>query len=180
MQERLPVNVHSQVRFAQALKMHFKLLPVFAAIASAAVTITDPSDVINPADWASDNAILAVYNITPTLYQTNAIVGPYLYSGKDVNITQQYLAVNANDTSVLVITESSTASVKDTEVVKFGYGSNLFQQSFYGKQHCFTAWQLLKSSRSQRRGQCRQCFDSIIRECQYYHPQWSCQYFCVW
>lgn len=105
----------------------------FAATATAIFTVTDPSDVINPADWTADNAILADYNITPTLYQTNAIEGAYMYDNRDMNISRKYLTVDKNDTSVLVIANGSTASVSNTEVLKFGYGSNLFQESFYGK-----------------------------------------------
>lgn len=112
--------------------MLFTLTSLFVASVLAEFSITDPSNVIDPNDWATDNAIRADFNITPVLYQLDAIAGPYFYSGKDVNISRQYLTVDANDTSVLVITESSLAMVQNTEIVKFGYGSNLFQESFYG------------------------------------------------
>jgi hypothetical protein len=104
-----------------------------ASMAVATFTITDPSDTINPANWAADNALLADYNITPSFYQTEAIVGPYSYSGKHLNISHALLTVNANDTSVLVIANGSDIAVSYTDVVKFGYCSNLFQASFYGK-----------------------------------------------
>jgi hypothetical protein len=104
-----------------------------ASLATATITITDPSDMINPANWAADNALLADYNITPTLYQTEAIVGPYSYSNRDFNITRSSLSVNANDTSVLVIANGSDIDVSYTNVVKFGYCSNLYQASFYGE-----------------------------------------------
>lgn len=129
-------HVYNSASRRRSLKMLSIVIPLILSVASATITITDPSDVINPADWAADNAILADFNITPTLYQVNAIDGPYLYSNTDVNITHQYLTVDANDTSVLVITESSTAQVENTEIVKFGYGSNLFQESFYGMLSC--------------------------------------------
>jgi hypothetical protein len=104
-----------------------------ASLATATITITDPSDTINPANWAADNALLADYNITPTLYQTEAIVGPYSYSNRDFNITRSSLTVNANDTSVLVIANGSDIDVSYTDAVKFGYCSNLYQASFYGE-----------------------------------------------
>jgi hypothetical protein len=101
-------------------------------LAQATLTVTDPSDVINPAIWADDNDLLANYNITPVLYQTEAIVGPYTYSGRAANISHATLTVMKNDTSVLVVTNDSVVSVEDSTIVKFGYSSNLFQASFYG------------------------------------------------
>ena len=105
-----------------------------ATLTSAAITITDPSDTINPANWEADNALLADYNITPVLYQTTPIVGPYSYSGKHLNITHADLTVNANDTSVLVIANGSVVDVSYTDILKFGYSSNLYQASFYGRE----------------------------------------------
>ena len=101
-------------------------------LARATLTITDPSDVINPADWAADNAILADYNVTPTLYQTEAIVGPYTYNGEAANISHATLTVSKNDTSVLVVSNDSDVSVEYSTIIKYGYSSNLFQASFYG------------------------------------------------
>lgn len=113
--------------------MILSIVAIFGAIASADFTISDPSNVINPADWAADDAILADFNIAPTLYQTNAIEGAFVYNDKNTTITRQYLTVEANDTSVLVIANGSAISIDHTEIVKFGHGSNLFQESFYGK-----------------------------------------------
>lgn len=112
--------------------MIFTIIAAFGALAASDFIISDPSNVINPADWTADNAILADYNITPTLYQTNPIEGAYVYTDQNASITRQYLTVDANDTSVLVISNGSTATVNYTEIVKFGHGSNLFQESFYG------------------------------------------------
>jgi len=60
---------------------------LFAPLVLGTFTITDPSDIINPADWEADNAILAYDNITPTLYQTGPIIGKSSYSGKSLNIS---------------------------------------------------------------------------------------------
>ena len=130
------------VSFCQRLPAHtltnqamFQLASIIclASLATATITISDPSDTINPANWAADNSLLADFNIQPVLYQTEAIVGPYSYSDKDLNITRAFLTVNANDTSVLVIANGSDIDVSYTNIVKFGYCSNLYQASFYGK-----------------------------------------------
>lgn len=104
-----------------------------ATAATATITITDPSDTINPADWAFDNALLADYEIEPILYQTQAIVGPYSYTSKRFKITRALLATSANDTSALIISNSSHIEVSYSVIVKFGYCSNLYQASFYGE-----------------------------------------------
>lgn len=105
----------------------------FASLVLGTLTISDPSDVINPADWQADNALLADYKIKPVLYQTNAIAGPYSYNGKSQNISHETLTVNKNDTSVLVIANQSDVSIDYTTIVKYGYCSNLYQASFYGQ-----------------------------------------------
>ena len=113
--------------------LQFAPLICLASLATATITISDPSDTIDPANWAADNALLADFNIQPVLYQTEAIVGPYSYSDKDLSISHTSLTVNANDTSVLVIANGSNIDVSYTDIVKFGYCSNLYQASFYGK-----------------------------------------------
>lgn len=112
---------------------HLAVLVSVASVATASIVVSDPSDTIDSADWVADNALLADYDITPTLYQTNAIVGPYSYSSTDHNITRASLTVDANDTSVVVIANGSDVDISYTEIVKFGYCSNLFQASFYGR-----------------------------------------------
>jgi len=71
----------------------------------AYVAVNDPSDYVNLAADTSDNAILADFNITPELYQVNAIVGPYYYNGTSKVVSHAELSVDANDTSVIVVTE---------------------------------------------------------------------------
>ncbi|KKY17559.1 hypothetical protein UCRPC4_g05460 [Phaeomoniella chlamydospora] len=107
-------------------------LLAYAALASATITITDPSDEISSADWASDNAILADYNVTTTSYQTIAIVGEYSYSNAAANISHKVLYGEGNDTSVLVVANESDVSVAYSTIIKFGYASNLAQSSFFG------------------------------------------------
>ncbi|KAL1381591.1 hypothetical protein HDK64DRAFT_243511 [Phyllosticta capitalensis] len=110
----------------------FNLL-LHASLSAAAVSIVDPSDYADLAGDASDNAIKAVYDIEPTLYQTNAILGPYFYdNGTDVSIDHTTLTNSENDTSVIVVTDSTQLNLSYVDVVKYGYCSNLYQSSFYG------------------------------------------------
>jgi hypothetical protein len=85
----------------------FRLLisAALASTASAYVKILDPSDYADLAADAADNSIKADYEITPELYQVNAIVGPYYFSDTEENISHETLTVDQNDTSVIVATE---------------------------------------------------------------------------
>jgi hypothetical protein len=103
------------------------------ALAAATVTIEDPSDTINSAQWAADNAVLADYkDVKPILYQIIPTVGKYVYKGKQTSVSHETLSVDANDTSVVVITDKADVSIDYTNIVKFGYASNLLQSSFFG------------------------------------------------
>lgn len=112
---------------------HLEAVLLFATFALATITISDPSDVISPAAWAADNAIIADYNVSPIMYQFIPTVGPYSFSGQNSTISHQSLSVNANDTSVLVVSNKSDVTVEYSTIVKYGYGSNLLQSSFFGK-----------------------------------------------
>lgn len=89
--------------------MFFARLLLKAAIVPcglAYVALKDPDDCVDLAADAADDAILADYNITPTLYQVNAILGPYYYSGNiSKTIRHANLTIDKNDTSVIVVTE---------------------------------------------------------------------------
>ncbi|KAF2158262.1 hypothetical protein K461DRAFT_300066 [Myriangium duriaei CBS 260.36] len=110
------------------------VVALLAGVACAHVVVNDPGDYVDLAAAKQVNAILADYNITPTLYQTTAIVGPYYYSGKksSTTVSHRQLSVNKNDTSVVVVTEGANISLDYVTIVKDGYGSNLFQESFFG------------------------------------------------
>lgn len=119
---------------SQSAKMH-RLLNFLtsASAALAAVSVVDPSDSADLVSDASDNAIKAVYDIEPILYQTNDILGPYYYSdGNDTSADHTSFTVDANDTSVIVVTEGTQLNLSYVDVVKHGYSSNLYQASFYG------------------------------------------------
>jgi hypothetical protein len=112
---------------------HVLGIALFASLALGTFTVSDPSDVINPADWKADNDLKANFSFIPTLYMTNPIVGAYDYSGKSFNISHQTLTVNKNDTSVLVVTNESEVNIDYATIVKYGYCSDLYQASFYGE-----------------------------------------------
>ena len=113
----------------------FHLIAVlhFATLTLATIAISDPSDVISPAAWAADNAILADYNVSPIMYQFIPTVGPYSFSGENTTLSHQSLSVDANDTSVIVVSNKSDVTVEYSTIIKYGYGSNLLQSSFFGK-----------------------------------------------
>lgn len=106
--------------------MPLSLLFCFVGAVSAILTLSDPSDQINPLDWAADNALLADYTVIPvgltseniitspsytdlsqTTYQEIANVGPNMWSSSIDASNHQTYTVDANDTSVAVITNGS-------------------------------------------------------------------------
>ncbi|KAL2844856.1 hypothetical protein BJX68DRAFT_269392 [Aspergillus pseudodeflectus] len=102
------------------------------AASAASISISDPSDVIPESDWAADNAIMANYSVAVEYIQRIAQVGPYMVSGKKKTFQHTTLKTDKNDTSVLVATKGADVSVQNTDIIKFGYYSNLIQSSFYG------------------------------------------------
>ena len=109
-----------------AIKSSIFLL--FASLASAAIIVSDPGDYADLTADSADNALKAIYDITPVLVQVTDIVGPFFYSGNnDTAIDHTTMTVDANDTSVLVITEGAEVNVSYSKIIKYGYSSNLFQ-----------------------------------------------------
>ncbi|PYI04690.1 hypothetical protein BO78DRAFT_431175 [Aspergillus sclerotiicarbonarius CBS 121057] len=108
------------------------LLLFLSALSAATVTIRDPSDFADLVADAADDALTADWDYPPTTYQVEAITGAYAYSGETESISHETLTVSANDTSVLVITESSEVNVSYSTIVKHGYSSDLYQASFFG------------------------------------------------
>ncbi len=128
-------NLVSSVRVSPtSVKMlSLTICLLFASFVSATLTIEDPSDTINPAHWAEDNARLADYkDVTPILYQIIPVVGPYVYNDTTTTVSHQVLTVDANDTSTIVITDGAKVNIDYSNIVKFGYASNLLQSSFFG------------------------------------------------
>jgi hypothetical protein len=110
----------------------FSQLVYFAGLAAAAITISDPSNHADLAADAADDALGASWDYTPFLYQEYAISGPYYYSNNETDVFHEVLIVSTNDTSVVVITESSNVTISDSTIIKQGYSSDLYQSSFYG------------------------------------------------
>ncbi|KAL4821932.1 hypothetical protein BDW67DRAFT_171947 [Aspergillus spinulosporus] len=106
----------------------------FIAVAAASITISDPADIIPESQWASDNAIMADYNVSTEAVQRIAQVGPYMVRSQQKRSHHTTLEVDRNDTSVLVATRHANVHVHvdHSEIIKFGYSSNLIQASFYG------------------------------------------------
>ncbi|PYH32051.1 uncharacterized protein BO87DRAFT_441599 [Aspergillus neoniger CBS 115656] len=111
-----------------------RLLLACLPLALATITVLDPSDYADLAADATDNTLEADYttdNGGPQYLLYN-ITGPYYYSDEDGEIDHQTLTVDANDTSVLVVTEGSAVNVSYTDVIKKGYSTWLNQASFFG------------------------------------------------
>ncbi|KAL2841750.1 hypothetical protein BJY01DRAFT_256959 [Aspergillus pseudoustus] len=116
--------------------MSFKHLALLALspLALGSISVIDPSDYADLSADAKDNTILADYTTDNggPMYLSADIAGRYSYSDTDVEYDHTTLSVNANDTSVLVITEGSTANLSYVTIVKEGYTTWLNQASFFG------------------------------------------------
>ncbi|KAJ5547320.1 hypothetical protein N7494_004905 [Penicillium frequentans] len=112
--------------------MKASLLLSLVSLVSGSIIIDDPSDILPQQQWASDNVIKADYDVPVIYYQTTANVAPYNVAHQRKTFQNAILENKSNDTSVLIATHGSVVNVKDTEVIKFGYSSNLVQSSFFG------------------------------------------------
>lgn len=120
--------------FSSIIMRFYTIILCVAALTEATITFEDPSDDLSPSYFTADNAILADYQDASTnMYQWIAITGPYVYDEEDGNITRATLYENANDTSVLVVANSSEVSLSHSSVTKLGYSSDLTQAAFFGK-----------------------------------------------
>ncbi|RAL08056.1 uncharacterized protein BO97DRAFT_437951 [Aspergillus homomorphus CBS 101889] len=109
-----------------------ELLLALMPLSAATITLHDPSDDVDLQTDVADNALTANWNYTPTLYQVDAITGAYEYTNEIATISHATLSETANDTSVVVFTESSSVNISSSKVVKHGYSSDLYQASFFG------------------------------------------------
>ncbi|KAH8659973.1 hypothetical protein BX600DRAFT_383834 [Xylariales sp. PMI_506] len=103
-----------------------------SALCSASITLLDPSDIINPALWADDNAIIPDYNVAFPSTQPSAIEAAYSWDGESVSIDHETYTVDANDTSVILVANDGSLDASYIDVIKYGYGSNLLYSSFWG------------------------------------------------
>lgn len=115
-----------------ALKSLFfvSLLPIVLG----SVSVLDPGDYVNLSADVEDNALLADYTTDGggPLYLIDDIAGRYTYRDTDVELHHETLIVDADDTSVLLITEGSHVNLSHVDVVKRGYSTWLNQASFFG------------------------------------------------
>ncbi|KAL4937078.1 hypothetical protein BDV06DRAFT_227305, partial [Aspergillus oleicola] len=100
----------------------------------ASISLLDPSDYADLDADAADNDLIADYTTDNggPMYQSDDIYGRYNYTDTDISLSSETISVNANDTSVLVITESSTANLSNVKIIKEGYCTWLNQASFFG------------------------------------------------
>ncbi|KAI4592351.1 hypothetical protein KJ359_011291 [Pestalotiopsis sp. 9143b] len=105
---------------------------VLAGASLASITIEDPSDVIDPADWAADNALDADYNVPFPDTQPSDIVAGTSYVSETVSIDHESFSVDANDTSVILVAEGASFNGSYLDILKEGYSSNLLYASFWG------------------------------------------------
>ncbi|RMZ85512.1 hypothetical protein DV737_g703, partial [Chaetothyriales sp. CBS 132003] len=98
----------------------------------AGVSVYDPSDDYDVSVDASDNTILQDWDYEPTSYQVFTIEGPEYLDGVNTTISHQTFSVDANDTSVVVITDDSTVTLEYVTIVKEGFSTDLYQSSFFG------------------------------------------------
>ncbi|GFF53414.1 hypothetical protein IFM46972_09774 [Aspergillus udagawae] len=116
------------------MAMQSLLLFAFTSLVLGSVSIVDPSDYADLPGDVKDNAIMADYttdNGGPMSLSYN-ITGPYYYVDKNAELDHKTLAVNANDTSVLVATHGANVNLSHVEVIKEGYCTWLNQASFFG------------------------------------------------
>ncbi|TVY15303.1 hypothetical protein LARI1_G006630 [Lachnellula arida] len=104
----------------------------FSRLASASISISDPSDVIPPSLWAADNAIVPNYNVTDLSVQPSPIISVYNFEGNSTAIDHKSFSTLENETSVLLVANGAELNLSYVNVLKEGYYSDLLTSSFWG------------------------------------------------
>ncbi|KAJ5720070.1 hypothetical protein N7493_006948 [Penicillium malachiteum] len=104
----------------------------FPALALASIVIEDPSNVISPSLWASDNAIVPDYDIAMVSSQPSAIKATHTVDGESSSANHVTWSATANDTSVLLVANDATFTGSYITFNKSGYSTNLDDASFWG------------------------------------------------
>lgn len=112
--------------------MHLAYLVFLLGAAYAAVSVTDPSDVIPPQQWAADNAIVPDYNVPFLSFQPSPILAPYVFEENSTSINHESFSTTLNDTSVILVADGALLNLSYVDVVKSGYFSDLLASSFWG------------------------------------------------
>jgi hypothetical protein len=85
------------------------LLTVLANLLARSVSyviVQDPGDSEDLSADAADNAVLADWQDATIMYQYITVTGPYYYTGNaSETIAHEFLSVDKNDMSVVVVTE---------------------------------------------------------------------------
>lgn len=98
-----------------------RLILLLAATSIATITILDPSDFADLSGDAADNTLTADWDYAPLSYQEYPITGTYIYNNTSKEVSHETLTAASNNTSVVVITESSHVNISQSTVIKNGY-----------------------------------------------------------
>ncbi|PVH88946.1 hypothetical protein DL98DRAFT_544016 [Cadophora sp. DSE1049] len=110
--------------------MRSSFLPVFFTNAAlAAVSISDPSDIIDPAQWAADDAIIPDYNVPFLDTQPTDIKAVYTIDNS-TSIDHVFWSTDLNQTSVVLVT--GELNLTHSTILKEGYADDLILSSFWG------------------------------------------------
>ncbi|RDW63975.1 hypothetical protein BP5796_10477 [Coleophoma crateriformis] len=105
-------------------------LPCFTL---ATVTLSDPSDIIPPATWAADNAIVPNYSDPFLSVQPSPIIATYEFDGNNsTSIDHLSLSTFENQTSVILAANGAELNLSYVNVLKEGYSDDLIEASFWG------------------------------------------------
>lgn len=110
----------------------FYIIVSLAGFALAAVSISDPSDVISPHLWASDNALTIDFNVPFISVQPEDIPAAYTFEENSTSINHEAFSTNLNDTTVILVANGAEMNLSFVDIKKSGYASNLLWSSFYG------------------------------------------------
>ncbi|CAF1433085.1 unnamed protein product [Adineta ricciae] len=97
-------------------------------------TIGDPSDYVNLANDAEDNAIKADYNVPLTMYLKSPLKATHSFTTNESALSISYETISAtdNDTNVILVGNGAQLNMSFVNIYKQGYFSDLAQASFFG------------------------------------------------
>ena len=128
--------------------MRSSIRPIlFANATLAALSISDPSDIINPSEWASDNAIIPDYNVPFLSIQPTDIVAIHTITNSS-SIDHVFWSTDLNQTSVVLVT--GELNLTSSTVVKEGYSDDLVEASFWGFNAAINVVSILTSCAAMR------------------------------
>jgi hypothetical protein len=105
---------------------------LLANAALAALSITDPSDVINPDLWAADNALGSDYTVPFLASQPSDLQSTYTFDANSTSFDHTSFSGTRNDTSVISVKDGAELNLSFVDIQKSGYSSNLITASFWG------------------------------------------------